>query len=149
MKKLLLNMVLLFFCNLSFAQSRPEITFSYFREISNNQLVPPNAVTINGYTGTLEESSYVSENPKTAASIIRLVNNLEANGTGDINKCFIPRHVITFMRGDSAYLQVLVCFECDGIRFSTQTQTTRVKSDIKREKWMKELKQWFIAKHFN
>jgi len=149
MKKLLLSMAILCLCNMSFAQGRPEFTFSYFRQITKGDAVPANAVTINGYTGTLEESDYVSENPKTAATITKLVKNLRANGTSDINKCFIPRHVISFLKGDSVDLYVLLCFECDGVRFSTQSLTTNVKSIAKREKWMKELKQWFIAKHFN
>lgn len=148
MKKLLLSMAILCLCNMSFAQGRPEITFSCFRQIAAGDAVPANAVTINGYTGTLEETGYVSENPKTAAAITRLVNNLKANGTADINKCFIPRHVIGFLRADTVDFYVLLCFECDGVRISTQSKITKVKSEAKREKWMKELKQWFIAKHF-
>jgi hypothetical protein len=132
----------------SMAQRITDIQFAYFTPLPKNEPTTPTTVQVGHYKGSLLSSGYVSENPATKAQIIKLLNNLRNNGTGDINKCFIPRHAITVYSNDAVLYRVLVCFECDGIRFSSQSNTTTVKSVAKREKWMQELKAFFVKHHF-
>jgi hypothetical protein len=133
----------------SMAQRITDIQFAYFNVLAKDAPTTPSTVEVGYYKGTLVSNSWVSENPATRAQLIKLLNNIKANGTGDISKCFIPRHAITVMSDDKVLYRVLVCFECDGIRFSNQTATTAVKTVTKREKWMKELKALFVKFHFD
>jgi len=130
------------------AQKITDIQFSYFVAVQESDSNPRNTIQVDGYKGWLFDKKWVSENPATKAQLIKLLNNLKANGTEDINKCFIPRHVVTAYSNDKILYHVLVCFECDGIRFSNQLGTSNIKSVTKREKWMKELKTLFIKQHF-
>lgn len=130
------------------AQKITDIQFAYFSPLSNNDPTTYTAIQVGPYKGSLLSTDYVSENPATKAQIIKLLNNLRNNGTEDINKCFIPRHAVTVYSNDVVLYHVLVCFECDGIRFSSQVKTTKIKSVAKREKWMKELKAIFEKFHF-
>lgn len=130
------------------AQKITDIEFAYFSPLSKNDPTTYTAVEVGPYKGSLLSAGHVSENPATKAQIIKLINNLRNNGTEDINKCFIPRHAITVYSNDVVLYRVLVCFECDGIRFSSQAKTTKIKSVTKREKWMKELKSIFVQHHF-
>lgn len=130
------------------AQKITGVSFSYFVPATTESDSLGQNITVDGYTGRLENTSYVSENPKTRTQLIALVKKLKANGSEDISKCFIPRHCITMVSGDSAAYHVLVCFECDGIRFSNERNTTKIKSVNNREKWLKELKGYFKQFHF-
>lgn len=134
------------------AQKITGVSFSYFipaRADTFQKGAVPMMVSAGGYTGYLFETNWVSENPKTAAQLIALMKNLKANGSEDINKCFIPRHVVTLMSGDNVVYRALVCFECDGIRFTNEKKTTRIKSVAKREQAMRSLKKYFTQFHFN
>jgi hypothetical protein len=131
------------------AQKITGIRFGYFVSGAGLSLPAANTITIAGYTGQTENESFVSENPKTAAALIALIKKLKANGTADINKCFTPRHCITLLNGETVVYRALICFECDGIRFSNQKNTSAIKSVENREKWMQELKRYFTSAHFD
>ena len=72
--------------------------------------------------------------------IISLAGRIKTNGTADVSKCFIPRHSVNYYKGGKITKYLLVCFECDGVRFSDDPKTTFVKSVGAREKQMAELK---------
>src|SRR5688572_1002530 len=75
--------------------------------------------------------------------IISIVDRIKANGTADVAKCFIPRHSINYYKGGKIVKYLLVCFECDGVRFSDDPPGSFVKSADTREKQMQELKEIF------
>lgn len=141
----------LFACALGTARAQKitGVLFSYFVPATAESDSLGQNITVDGYTGRLENTHFVSENPKTRAQLIALIKKLKTNGSEDVSKCFIPRHCITMTSGDSAAYYVLVCFECDGIRFSNERKTIRIKSVDNREKWLKELKGYFTRFHFD
>jgi hypothetical protein len=130
------------------AQKITGVQFSYFVPATTENDRLGKNITVDGYTGRLENTNFVSENPKTRVQLIALIKKLKANGSQDISKCFIPRHCVTMVSSDSVAYHVLVCFECDGIRFGNERNTTKVKSVANREKWLKELKGYFTRAHF-
>jgi hypothetical protein len=150
MKKQLLLILMLFAMGVgAAAQKITDIRFAYFVQETTPADTVGKKVSVGGYTGTLVNESFVSENPKTATALIALIKKLKANGSDDINKCFIPRHCVTMMNGDKILYRVLICFECDGIRFSNEKETTKNKSVRYREKAMTDLKRYFTRFHFN
>lgn len=80
---------------------------------------------------------------KKSPPIVSLTNQIKSNGTGDVSKCFIPRHSINFYKGGKIVRYVMVCFECDGVRFSDEPARTFIKSVETRDKQMTELKTIF------
>lgn len=80
---------------------------------------------------------------KAEPEILALVRRIKTNGTDDIAKCFIPRHSINFYQQGKIARYLLVCFECDGVRFSDDPPSTFIKSEKMREKQMGELKKVF------
>jgi hypothetical protein len=78
-------------------------------------------------------------------AVALLAEKIRKNGTDDISKCFIPRHSLNYYRKGKIATAMLVCFECDGIRFSNYKGKTFIKSAYQREKQMKELKDVFAA----
>ncbi|NOT49647.1 MAG: hypothetical protein HOP10_00045 [Chitinophagaceae bacterium] len=80
---------------------------------------------------------------KVLPPIISIVNRVKTNGTADVAKCFIPRHSINYYKGGKIVKYLLICFECDGLRFSDDSNNTFVKSADVREKQMAELKEVF------
>lgn len=80
---------------------------------------------------------------KVLPAVVSLSNRIRSNGTGDISKCFIPRHSINFYKNGKITRYLLVCFECDGVHFSDEPVNTFVKSVDVRDKQMNELKQLF------
>lgn len=94
--------------------------------------------------------AYLSgERTLTADSVMHLENllaGIQKNGTEDVAKCFMPRHAISFYKGDQLEKFVLVCFECEGVRFSEKTGLTPVKSEEKRVEQMNQLKKYFAVK---
>lgn len=76
------------------------------------------------------------------AALETLLSDIKNNGTEDVTKCFIPHHSINYYDKDTLKKFVLVCFECDGIRFSDYGSTT-VKSEEKRAEQMSKLKSFF------
>ncbi|MBL7739862.1 MAG: hypothetical protein JNK14_11615 [Chitinophagaceae bacterium] len=75
--------------------------------------------------------------------MISLVSRIKSNGTEDVAKCFIPRHSINFYKGGKIVRYLLVCFECDGVRFSDEPSKTFIKSVNARDRQMTELKKLF------
>jgi hypothetical protein len=149
MKKNILLLLLLFFAGTVMAQKITGIRFGYFATAVHQKDTIANNITVAGYTGYPANESFVSENPTTAATLIALIKKLKANGTDDINKCFIPRHCITLLNGDKVVYRILVCFECNGIRFSNEKETTSIKSVKSRDKLMMELNKQFTSFHFD
>ena len=94
-------------------------------------------------------SSYIKDERKISVDssmlLTKLVEQIKANGTQHITKCFIPRHSINFYKDDKLVKFILVCFECDGVRFSDGTDTP-VKKANKRELQMKKLQKYFWIK---
>jgi hypothetical protein len=134
------------------AQQKPQpnqAVFAYFNWQRRADTAAQALTRVGHYRGQVHGHSFVSENPATAKQIVALLNQLKANGTEDINKCFIPRHYIALKHNDSTVTEILICFECDGIRFSSQKSTTPVKSAEKREKLMARLKALFRQFHFD
>lgn len=80
---------------------------------------------------------------KVLPPVISLSNRIRINGTEDISKCFIPRHSINFYKNGRISRYLLVCFECDGVRFSDEPAKTFIKSIDTRDKQMVELKKLF------
>lgn len=80
---------------------------------------------------------------KSTPKIILLSNQIKANGTEDISKCFIPRHVVNYYKNGKIILFMLVCFECEGIRFSDMTTNNNVKDVKKRMQQIQSLKKIF------
>lgn len=134
------------------AQKITGVRFSYFLPARPDTFQAgniPNMIKAGGYQGYLVQENFVSENPKTAAKLIALIKNLKANGSEDISKCFIPRHAVTMLNGNDVVYHVLVCFECDGVRFTNEKKTTKIKNAAKREVMMRSLKKYFNEFHFN
>lgn len=150
MKKFLIGCCLLVGVQTLQAQRVTDILFSYLVQPGNAvDSATPYIVSAGGYSGQIVQSMHVSENPKERAALLALIKKLKANGSADINKCFIPRHCITLLNNDTVVYHILVCFECDGVRFSNEKKTTRVKSVEYREKAMATLKTYFTRFHFN
>ncbi|MBC7875508.1 MAG: hypothetical protein H7Y01_16015 [Ferruginibacter sp.] len=80
---------------------------------------------------------------KILPQVISLANRVKTNGTEDVSKCFIPRHSINYYKEGKITRYLLVCFECDGVRFSDDPLNSFVKSVGTREKQMAELKILF------
>lgn len=80
---------------------------------------------------------------KVLPAIISLSNRIKSNGTEDVSKCFIPRHSINFYRKGQITRYLLVCFECDGVRFSDEPARSFIKNVSTRDKQMAELKKLF------
>lgn len=131
-------------------KQRPsQAEFAYFNWQRRADTAAQHLTQVGHYRGKVHGHSFVSENPATAKQIITLIGQLKANGTDDINKCFIPRHYIALKHNDSTVTEILICFECDGIRFGNQKSATPVKSAEKREKLMLRLKALFRQFHFD
>lgn len=79
----------------------------------------------------------------TTAAIISLTGRIEANGTGWISRCFIPRHSINYYKEGKIVRYLLVCFECSGVEFSDDKKKTFVKDVQTRLDQMNELRSLF------
>jgi hypothetical protein len=99
------------------------------------------------YPGYLSDERTVWIKPvkvfKVLPAIIALAGRIKTNGTEDVAKCFIPRHSINYYKSGKITRYLLVCFECDGVRFSDDPKNSFVKSVETREKQMLELKEVF------
>lgn len=76
-------------------------------------------------------------------TLLSLTQRIQKNGTADITKCFIPRHSVNYYKNGKIVRYMLVCFECDGLRFSDDGRKTFVRSVAVRESQMVELKKLF------
>lgn len=96
-------------------------------------------------TGSFAKYVYAHSkvSPQQMIVVTSLINRIKANGTADISKCFIPRHSINFYKNGKIASYLLICFECDGVRFSTGTNSGRVISTAARERQMGELRKLF------
>jgi hypothetical protein len=93
-----------------------------------------------------EERTIWVKPPKTfkvLPQVIALADRVKTNGTADVSKCFIPRHSINYYKAGKITRYLLVCFECDGVRFSDDPLNSFVKNVGTREKQMAELKILF------
>jgi hypothetical protein len=141
---------LLFFISIaSFAQGDAErITFSRFDKPKDLALLDTvKQMLFWGNYGKFisnEREVFVKgSKTKDFSAIKKLLNKLSSNGSDDISECFYPRHSINFYKGGKIVDYVLICFECEGIRFSDERWITNVKSDEKRIALMKQLKEYF------
>ena len=80
---------------------------------------------------------------KASPDILALANSIKANGTADIAKCFIPRHSVNFYKQGKIVRYLLVCFECEGVRFSDDPPVLFIKKEGARLKQLKELEKLF------
>jgi hypothetical protein len=80
--------------------------------------------------------------PDSLDALETLLSDIKSNGTEDVTKCFIPRHSINYYENDTLKKFVLICFECDGIRFSDYGSSA-VKSEERRAEQMQKLKKYF------
>jgi hypothetical protein len=148
MKKSILLLCLSLFLYLQMQGQKPtNAWFAYFNWQQKGEK-KPESITVGHYSGTVESKGMVTENPQTAKKLFGILQQLKSNGSEDVNKCFIPRHIVQVYSGDKLLYQALICFECDGIRFSNQPKTTPVKSVKKREQLMAELKTLFLQFHY-
>lgn len=129
-------------CNPSSKTTEPgttRITLSSFTRSEDYRLVDT--------VDAAELPAYLSKERTLPADSVGLIQTLLAgirkNGTDDVAKCFIPRHSINFYKGDQLEKFVLVCFECEGVRFSEHGGLTPVKNAEKRIEQMNELKKYF------
>jgi hypothetical protein len=77
------------------------------------------------------------------APILSLTERIKTNGTEDVSKCFIPRHSVNYYKGGKIVRYLLVCFECDGLRFSDDPAKKFISNVSVREAQMAELKKIF------
>lgn len=84
-----------------------------------------------------------SQASKTLPDILLLTKQIKTNGTEDVSKCFIPRHAVNYYKGGKLVRFLLVCFECDGVRFSDDPATSFIKNINTRDKQMAYLKKIF------
>ena len=77
---------------------------------------------------------------KVLPHVFALTNSIRMNGTDDVAKCFFPRHSINYYRGGKIARFLLICFECDGVRFSDDPPELFIKNIKTREKQMEDLK---------
>jgi hypothetical protein len=142
MQKILLVLLLaILACNSSTqtaAVTNSKVTLSSFTASEDYQLID-----------TLKApmlSSYLTQERRISVDSLEpleiLLSAIKSNGTEDVTKCFIPRHSINYYENDTLKKFVLICFECDGIRFSDYGSTA-VKSDEKRGEQMQKLKTYF------
>lgn len=80
--------------------------------------------------------------PDSLEALETLLSDIKSNGTEDVTKCFIPRHSINYYENDTLKKFVLICFECDGIKFSDYGSSA-VKSEERRAEQMQKLKNYF------
>lgn len=80
---------------------------------------------------------------KTSPDIITLSAAIKTNGTDDVAKCFIPRHSVNFYKEGKIIRYLLVCFECEGVRFSDDPAVLFIKKETTRLKQLKELRKLF------
>jgi hypothetical protein len=145
MKKLRILLLVGLFASTSLIAQKPTaIYFSYFKPAAADSA----NIRAGNYAGVIQQSKKVSVDAATTKKIMNLLRLLQVNGSDDINKCFIPRHAIRIYLGETIVNDILVCFECDGVRFSNEPATKPVKNVAKREAYMKQLKALFVQAGF-
>jgi hypothetical protein len=155
MKKMLFFFFLVCCTGISRAQSGYDsITFSRFliREdlLGKNW---PDTLKAGHYNNYIAEEKTVWRKPVqpppramgVTHPVLSITDRVKKNGTADVAKCFIPRHSINYYKGGTITRYLLICFECDGLRFSDDPNNTFVKSVSTREKQMAELKNLFAG----
>lgn len=84
---------------------------------------------------------------KSLVDITQLTKLIRTNGTEDISKCFIPRHSVNYYKNGKIILFMLVCFECEGVRFSDIDGVSAIQDVKKRIHQIETLKK--IFKEYN
>jgi hypothetical protein len=72
-------------------------------------------------------------NKELSAKVYKLLDGIKKNGDGDVSKCFIPRHAILVYKQDSLYAKLVICFECEGFRYTifNEKEANTVFTDVK------------------
>jgi hypothetical protein len=149
MKKLVLLFLLIPFTFLLQAQSAYDsITISRF--LINEKMYWVNwqdTLKLGRFLAHIYEEKTVWVKPakpqKVLPPVISISNRVKGNGTADVAKCFIPRHSINYYKGGKIIRYLLICFECDGVRFSDDPKKLFIKNIDTRDKQMLELKKLF------
>jgi len=147
----LLMMLFLFSSSSVFGQRGTDsITFSNFNKPHDVALLDTVKQTLvwNNYKNFISDEKTVfskRDKAKDFSSISKLLKKLSSNGTDDISKCFYPHHSINYYKEGKIVKYVLICFECEGVRFSDERWITKVKNEQKRMAMMKELKAYFVS----
>lgn len=128
------------------AQGFNRVTISRFDKPNDKPLID----TLKNYLEKPGYNRFISEEVELTRSgandlkmLNKLVGSIRSNGSDDISKCFYPRHSINYYKDGQLVKYVLVCFECEGVRFSEQRRLTPVKNVVKRENQMEELQTIF------
>jgi hypothetical protein len=72
-------------------------------------------------------------NKELSAKVYKLLDGIKKNGDGDVSKCFIPRHAILVYKQDTLYAKLVICFECEGFRYTifNEKEANTVFTDVK------------------
>lgn len=123
--------------------SYDSITISRFVD----RFVPNWPVTEANYTAYIRQEKTIWVKPGTADTILPrillLTNEIQANGSGSLNRCFTPRHSVNYYKDGKIVLYLLVCFQCDGLLFTDKERREFLVSRDVRLKQMEELKTIF------
>jgi hypothetical protein len=144
MKKATSLLLLIFLSLISQAQmSYDSITIGRFVD----RFVPNWPVTEANYTGYIRQEKTVWIKSGTADTvlprILQLTKEIQANGSGALNRCFTPRHSVNYYKDGQIVLYLLVCFQCDGLLFTDKESRNFLVSREARLKQMEELKTIF------
>ena len=145
MKKITsLLLVVLFLSLISQAQlNYDSISISRFVD----RFVPNWPVTEANYTGYIRQEKIIWEKPGKADTILprilKLTNEIQANGSGALDRCFTPRHSVNYYKDGKIVLYLLVCFQCDGLLFTDKERRDFLVSREVRLKQIEELKSIF------
>lgn len=140
----------------SFAQNGvyDSITLSYFKtnDVSNYGASWKDSLRLNTYKKYIAVEKMIWKNglkkDKSSALIYSLSQAIKQNGTEDVAKCFIPRHAVNYYKKGKIIRYLLICFECDGVRFSDDPKIPFIKQVNKRTAQMLSLKKLFEVKKY-
>ena len=141
-RELIVLLLILGGTNNVFSQSYDSITISHF--LITNELLGRNwkdTLKAGHFSNYLSDEKVVWKKwlvPAPRAMgvtdpILSLTERIKNNGTEDVSKCFIPRHSINYYKKGEISRYLLICFECDGLRFSDDPVKTFVKDVRKRD----------------
>jgi hypothetical protein len=150
MRSFFVATALLFSVALLAQNGADRITFSRFDKPKDFALLDTvkSLVALGKYQQCISEEKEVynkADKNNSFSAVKKLLNKLSRNGTEDISQCFYPRHSINFYNNGKLVKYVLICFECNGIRFSDERWMTNVKDEQKRIKLMDELRSQFAT----
>lgn len=131
----------------SMAQNYDKVTIARFKRPDDKPLVDTlkNLLNTPRYQDFIadEVDVYPAKSKNNFSALKSLLSQIRKNGSDDISRCFIPRHVVNYYKNGKVVDYALICFECEGIRFSDERRLTAVKNEKKRETQMKKLEELF------